>query len=410
MNKYPEASRAFALICTVVVAGVGGQTARAQSLVIEEVDSPARSASGQPNLYGSADGKVYLSWLEAAGESRQALRFAVFEGRRWSEPRTIVERDDLLANPANFPSIIALPGALVTHWPTKGPPGTHASGIRVASSTDEGESWSRPVTPHSDRSMVQHGFVSLLPWSNGRVLAVWLDGRSMKRQLIGGHGPAAGGTNLRYTTIGTNGEISEDELIDSRVCDCCQTSAALTSEGALVVYRGRSDEELRDISVVRFSRGGWSEPRLVNRDGWRIHGCPINGPSVAAEGRQVAVAWFTAANDAPRVNVAFSRDAGTTFGQPIRVDDSSPAGRVDVSMLSDGSALVSWLERMADGNELRVRRIHPDGSRDRSATLPASSGSEVTGFTQIARAGKHIVLAWTQSGKVRTALMKTSNR
>ena len=161
---------------------------------------------------------------------------------------------------------------------------------------------------------------------------------------------------LRHTTISAGGELSGEVVLDSRVCECCQTSAAQTSEGAVVVYRDRSEKEVRDISIVRFSRGRWTEPEIVHGDGWEIEGCPVNGPSVAASGRRVAVAWFTAAKDTPRVKIAFSEDAGASFGQPVQVDDGSPIGRVEVLMLRDGSAFVVWLERADKGAEVRARR------------------------------------------------------
>lgn len=213
--------------------------------------------------------------------------------------------------------------------------------------------------------------------------------------------------NLRYTTIDAKGRLSEEALLDSRVCDCCQTSAALTADGAIVVYRDRSEKEVRDISVVRFSKGQWTEPRTLNADGWEIHGCPVNGPSVSAEGKRVAVAWFTAAKETPRVKVAFSSDAGATFASPILVDEGSPVGRVDVLMLTDGSAIVSWLERTTKGGEVEVRRVKPDGSRDDATTVAESSAARVSGFPQMARSGNEIIFAWTAPGtpsRVRTAV------
>ena len=104
---------------------------------------------------------------------------------------------------------------------------------------------------------------------------------------------------------------ADEAVLDTRVCDCCQTSAAMTAEGPVVVYRDRSEGELRDISIARLRNGEWSEPRTVFRDGWEISGCPVNGPvDRRRSGRRLAVAWFTAANDMSRVKLAFSDDAG----------------------------------------------------------------------------------------------------
>ena len=115
----------------------------------------------------------------------------------------------------------------------------------------------------------------------------------------------------------------------------------------------------------------------------------------------------TAAKDTPKVKVIFSSDAGASFGQPIVVDDGSPVGRVDVVMLTNGTALVSWLERTARGGEVKVRLVRPDGSNSQAITVAESSVARATGFPQMALAGDQIILAWTDPGtpsRVRTAV------
>ena len=413
MFNLKQASRIFLFIFITTAVSAHSQQMTVPALTIQQIDSPAQAGSGQPNLYASADGRVYLSWIESVDEKRRAVRFAVRKDGRWSEPRTIIEGEDLLVNSADFPSLVALPGgALVAHWPVKGEPGTHASSIRIARSTDGGKTWSRPVIPHTDRSMVEHGFVSMVALPDGRVAALWLDGRNMK-EASHGSSEAMGETHLRYTIFGQDGRASEDTLIDPRVCDCCPTSAALTSEGPIAFYRDRSDKEVRDISVVRFVKGKWTEPRTMSTDGWEIQGCPVNGPSVAGDGQRVAVAWFTAPKETPRVKIAFSNDAGATFGQPIQVDDATPAGRADVVMLSDGSALVSWIDRTPNGGEIKVRRVKPDGSRGESLMLAESNSLRATGVPQMVRAGNEVLFAWTQPGtpsKVQVAVAKITGR
>jgi len=408
MCNFIRATLTLVLVHMVVAVNALGQSTVVPSLSIQEIDSPSGAGSGEPNLHVSADGRIYLSWIEPAGEKRRALRFAVRNGSKWSEARTIVEGENLLVNWADFPSLVALPdGALVAHWLVKGSPDSHTYDINIARSTDGGKTWSKPVVPHRDGTKTEHGFVSMLPWAAGGAGAIWLDGRNFKENANAGHGSSTNEMTLRYATIGDKGQLSEEVQLDSRVCDCCQTSAALTSEGPIVVYRDRSEKEIRDISVVRLVKGRWTQPRTVSADGWEIHGCPVNGPSVSADEKQVAVAWFTAAKETQRVKVVFSSDAGATLASPIVVDEGSPVGRVDVLMLSDGSALVSWLERTAKGGEVKVRRVRPDGSRDEATTVADSSAARSSGFPQMARAGDQVIFAWTDPGtpsRVRTAV------
>ncbi|MGE0130343.1 MAG: sialidase family protein [Blastocatellales bacterium] len=372
-----------------------------------ELPSPAGAGSGQPNLTVSPDGRVYLSWIERLGEGRFSLRFATLEKAMpekygWSEPRVIAEGANWFVNWADFPSMIALPdGSLAAHWLVKSGTGTYAYDVNISRSFDGGKTWSKPFVPHRDGTQTEHGFVSLFAAKDRSLAAVWLDGREMKAGE-GGHGH--GNMTLRYAKITRDGALTGEAALDAKVCECCQTSAAMTAEGPVVVYRDRSDQELRDISVIRLKDGKWSQPRSVAQDGWQLNGCPVNGPAVAASGRRVAVAWFTAAGNTPRVKMAFSNDAGATFGEPVTVDDGAPVGRVDVLLLSDGNAMVCWLEKLPSGGEVRVRRVMPDGKRDQFTTIAPSGTARSNGFPQMARAADTLVFAWT-GARVFTATM-----
>jgi hypothetical protein len=367
------------------------------SAQVRELPSPAGPGSGQPNLAVSPGGRVYLSWIERIGEGRFSLRFAVKEDGGWSEARVIAEGANWFVNWADFPSMAVLPdGSLAAHWLVKSSPGTFDYDVTISRSFDGGKTWGRPFVPHRDGVKAEHGFVSLFAAQDGALSAVWLDGREMKPG-DGGHdgGHGHGDMTLRYVKVKRDGTLTDKAALDTRVCECCQTSAAMTAEGPVVVYRDRSEREVRDISIVRLRGGKWSAPRPVFEDNWQINGCPVNGPAVAARGRRVAVAWYTAAGDRPRVKLAFSDDAGKSFGAPVGVDGGNPVGRVDVLLLDDGGAAVCWLERVPGGGEVRVRRVGPDGTGGQAVTVSASGTARSNGFPQMARAGDKLIFAWT---------------
>jgi hypothetical protein len=203
--------------------------------------------------------------------------------------------------------------------------------------------------------------------------------------------------------------MTDGAALDPRACDCCQTDAALSAAGPLVVYRDRSEGEVRDIAITRLTGGSWTRPAIVHADDWVIAGCPVNGPAVAAVGRHVAVAWFTAARDTPRVNVAFSKDAGASFGEAFRVDAGDPVGRVDVLVMDDGAAVVTWLERADESADVRTRLIDADGTVRSSTRVASSRAERAAGFPRTVLAGQDgdlILYAWTDPGTptmVRTA-------
>ncbi|MFQ5651519.1 MAG: sialidase family protein [bacterium] len=379
-----------------------------------QIPVPARPGSGEPNLFSGEDGQLYLSWIEPAGTGR-ALRFSSLSQEAWSPPRTVAQGHNWFVNWADFPSLVAgKHRRLAAHWLVRSGAGHYAYDINISQSFDAGRSWSRAVVPHRDGTETEHGFVSLLPWPDGRLFAAWLDGRdfaspSNDHSRDNGAEPEMA---LRAAFLDEAGTVHHEQVLDRRTCECCQTSAALTEAGAIVAYRDRSGSEVRDISVVRMVDGKWRPPAVLYPDGWKIDGCPVNGPAVAAEGARVAIAWFTAAADTPRVKVVFSEDSGATFSSPVVANDGETIGRVDVCLLPDGSAFVAWMESTRTAGMVLARRIFASGRKSDVLVLGQTTASRASGFPQVASLGERVVVAWTETGekaKVRTAVIAMSN-
>lgn len=371
---------------------------------VSEVASPAGAGSRLPSLAPGPDGRLFLSWVEPGTADEHVLRFAERRpGGTWSAPVTIARGADWFLNWADFPSLAAFPdGSLAAHWLAKSGAGTYAYDIRVSRSADGGRTWGKPVTPHRDGVAAEHGFVSMAPAPDGLLGLFWLDGRNMTETN-------RGATALYSTTLGPDGTLTAETVLDDRVCDCCQTSAVRMENGeTVVVYRDRSDKEVRDISLVRVRDGKPSASRTVAADDWQIDGCPVNGPAVASEGRRLAVAWFTGAASKTRVRLAVSTDGGDSFGPPIDVDDGSPLGRVDVLALPSGATLVSWLEKADAEAQVRIRRIDRDGRREPSLVVARSTPARASGFPRMERSGDEVVIAWTGAAdppRVHTAVL-----
>jgi hypothetical protein len=341
-----------------------------------------------------------MSWIEPAADSGHALRFSILtfssSTAQWSAPRTIAQGKDFLVNWADFPSLIALPsGRLAAHWLQRTSGGKYSYVVRIAQSRDSGTTWSEPVVPHRDVSPTEHGFVSLFPAAADSLGAVWLDGRAFAIARSGGEEEM----QLIHTTLAPDNSLGTEQRLDSRICDCCQTAMAMTARGPVIVYRDRSPDEVRDISIMRQMDGVWGPPRRLHPDDWRIDFCPVNGPAISAHGDTVVVAWFTGSRDTARVQAIFSFDGGTTFAQPVRVDGGSPEGRVDVVLDARGRALVSWVERTGGENaEVRVRRVSSDGSLGESMSVASSSAARASGFPRMVAAGHDVIFAWTVPG------------
>jgi hypothetical protein len=402
--------RSTMMLCAaslLVIALASAANRPAATPPLSPIACPAGPGSREPNLTTLPDGRVLLSWLEPTDTTHLALRCAVYDERPWSGVSTVASGDSFFVNWADVPSVRPIgEHRLAAHWLSRGARGPNAHDVRVSQSEDGGHSWGTPVIPHRDGSATEHGFASLAA-DSGRALAVWLDGRKTEGHDEDAPGPSPDMT-LRAASVASDGSLHDEAELDARVCDCCPTAAVETDHGVLVAYRDRSAEEVRDIYVTRLEAGRWSKPHAVHADGWHIEGCPVNGPALAARGSHVAIAWYTAAADSPRVEVAFSDDAGDHFGRPTRVDDGDPIGRAGIALLADGSAVAVWLEASGHDALVRTRRISAAGTPAPAITVAKTSSGRATGCPRVARSGGTIVFAWTEPGtppRVRFATM-----
>lgn len=375
-------------------------TARAQaSHELSEWKLPVPGRAAQPDLVVTADGRLLLSWIEAGSGSAHALMFASFDGKTWDAPREIARGDDWFVNWADTPHLVATEdGALWAHWLRQSARAAYAYDVVLSRSGDGGKTWSSPLEINDDGTPTEHGFVSLWPQSRDTLGIAWLDGRNTAGEGHGGHEEHGGGAmTLRVANFDASLRKSAESELDPRTCDCCQTSAAMTAAGPLLVYRDRDGDEIRDIVVTRFDHGAWTLPRKVHDDRWMMPACPVNGPAVAADGMQAWVAWYTAAGDLPKVRVARSQDGGDSFSAPIELDSGLQVqGRVGVAVDGAG-AWVNWTREDAGGQSLWLAHYNADLSKElqRIEVARLQGRGRATGFPQMVASEDAVYLVWT---------------
>jgi hypothetical protein len=366
------------------------------------IDPPSAQGSLSPSLAIDREA-VLISWIEPT-KSGHRLVFSRFERARWSDPVPIVESDALIASWADVPTVTASNGVFLASFAEKsGEGGGYAYDVQLARSTD-GKRWKRLGPANDDHTRTEHGFVSVVPESAGTFRIFWLDGRATA---------SGGATALRTAIVGE--AVKEQAQIDDRACDCCATGAARAESGAVVAYRDRSADEIRDIALVRRAGDGFSSPQVVHDDGWKTTGCPVNGPAIDARKDEVAVAWTTGA-DRGHVRLAFSSNGGKTFGAPIEIatgtEGEAPIGRVSVALEGEGKAVVSWVSKLKDEAEISLRRASSDGRLGEPIRLGKTAGSRGSGFPKIVVLGGEIIAAWSEpgaKGKIRAVrLIKTA--
>ena len=338
-----------------------------------------------PRFSKGHDDRLVLSWMER-GETSAVLRYATLTDEQFTPAREVTTESRMFVNWADLPSVTTLSeDHWLAHWLRYSADKTYSYDVVVAQSFDDGDTWSEAIPAHTDGTPTEHGFVSVLGDENGALL-VWLDGRNT---------PASSMT-LRSAVITPESTRNSEQEIDNSVCDCCQTDIALAASGPIAVYRDRTREEIRDIYLSRRIDGQWQPGTRLFADNWQIAGCPVNGPSIIADGERVTIAWFSAADDKPVVRAILSSDSGQSFGDPVEIATGRIAGYVGLTAVDDHDAVVSWVARNDDGdNSLRLRRVSANGTA--GPVVDVGETSQLRVFPQLAYADGYLYLAWTTS-------------
>lgn len=375
------------------------------NLKITPIPLPIAQNCMFPNLTSTANDDLLLSWIYEP-DSITYLQTAQYKNGKWKEIQTAAQGTDWFVNWADFPAISQqADGTVLTHFLPKNSDETYGYDVAIIRSTNDGKEKLPPITPHRDSTATEHGFVSCFNVEKDKTGIVWLDGRNYaKAKNEAAHGHDHGGTEaemtLRFATINTAGKIADAAEIDPRVCSCCQTDAANFLDGTIVVYRDRSEKEIRDISYLIYQNGQWSQPQAVHHDGWQIAGCPVNGPAVAASDQQIAVAWYTEADDNPRVLLSVSDDIKNGFGAPIQMNEQPTIGRVDVQFIDDNQLLVSYLEKENEQAFLKIKRLNTDLEVLETISVAPYDAARSSGFPRMTRSTDGVYLAWTEAGEV----------
>lgn len=344
----------------------------APAITFEELAPPSPPGSVGVSLVRASSGTVWLSWIEMVGD-KESLRFSTFAPvlKNWSVPSNIKQDARFLSYewPTPIPAITAGDtGYATAAWFIGGASHNPERSAFVSQTTDAGRTWGseHPLTAEATTSIES---VALATLADGRILAAWLDGRDFHKRE----------KEVLQLFARVLGESGPDVLVDPSVARVRShlSLTAFPDGGALLAYHGHTDGNLTTVRTARFRGQTWDASKPLDSDVGRA-----TGPRLASDGGRVAVAWFTAANNNPRVLASFSPDAGARFLQPLRIDRGKPAGSVDTLILHDGALLVVWPE--GDGS-VWLRRVTPDFTTDAPVQLAPPGATIAKAVPRVAR-------------------------
>lgn len=373
-------------------------SAAPQFLAVEDRAIPAGPDSKQAHLSASDDGRLLLSWVEPEQKAGKTLKFSLYDGKTWSEPKTVISLPDIY----DLPKVIALnDGAFGAVWGTETKGKKDSSNeVYLSRSADGGLTWSKPVQANSDRTVKTARYnAHIAPLPDGKMAAFWSDARN--------HNKPNGTQYLMGTVMNTDGSVEADFAVDDDICSCCQLLPTRYKDKLYVTYRDRLPGDVRDIAVVPWPGIKAAQPVRVHKDNWVLPGCPGQNVGSSASAKRLGVAWFTAVGGKGKVQAAFAENPETGFGEPVNLDPKhKPQGEVKMVMLDDNRAAVHWIRKTQKGPELQLAVVSTDGKLLAESSLNKpdwKSKFEWPNLPAFTKAGDKTYFSWldTQTGRIR---------
>lgn len=406
--------RALTVICALVFAAatIAAQSSRSTAPVQPQTTLGVPEAvNATPSL--AVDGRTVAAvWtVSKEGVANVYLAMSTDAGATFSAPRRISDADgDATANNEQPPRVaLSRSGSnqiVTVLWSKRneGPQRTRRDVIRLARSENGGRTFTPTAFAHDSALSGARGWESLTVNPDGRIHAVWLDGRDAERKMAeAAHSgmPHKGlpPQDIYHGTFGADGR-SVESVIATGVCFCCKTAVAIDARGVVyAAWRHIFPGSMRDIAFARSTDGGRRfDPFVrVSEDNWELNGCPEDGPTLAVDqAGTIHIAWATLVNEGEPQKALFyatSKD-GTTFSRRVRlrVPAESTPGHPQLALTSEGGAAITWDEVVAGVRRVSFTKVSRNGTFEPVRTL---SADESAANPVIVRSETSMIVAWT---------------
>ncbi|GAB3969193.1 hypothetical protein GCM10028806_14830 [Spirosoma terrae] len=276
------------------------------------VSNPQSSAS-TPRLTTDAAGNPLLSWVEK-GEQTSKFYYALSTdgGRTFGEKKLVKTPATFSTHAEGMPKVAVKADGTVlavfeVQQPT--PESRFAGDLLYTLSTDQGKSWSEPISVHQDTSPgkkarpTTRSFSDVTRLPNGEIGIVWLDEKLPNRE----------GRPVLFAQTTKGAGFGSATVVDDNACQCCRTNVFVDAKKNIhLTYRDllpstqKGEIASRDISTAVSTDGGktFGKPQPVFADHWRVNACPHAGPVVAETKNGMAVTWFSGVDNSAGVRLA----------------------------------------------------------------------------------------------------------
>jgi hypothetical protein len=409
------------LIWTAAVTfAAAAQTMPAQTPVSLSVEA---RANANPSIAASGS-FVAVTW-SAATVSAMDVYAALSRdgGKTFSAPVRVNDvAGDARVNSELPPRIVLIPStakgavpSMVVVWTTKGAKGTR---IVSARSSDGGKTFSAAKDIPGSDAEGSRGWQSVAVDAKGRVLVMWLDHREagmMHHDSSKTSAPApkadpterAALSKLYFASL----DGSAATPIAKSVCYCCKTSLVASGNDVYGVWRNVYAGSQRDIAFTSSHDDGrtFAAPVRVSDDGWRLDGCPENGPALAVDAsHRVHVVWPTppdGKNGTPLALFYASTTDGKRFAARAEVPTHGAAAHGQIVIDASGNPVVAWDEIVNGARHIALARVRSSGKGPPSfAPIASPDAAADRGWPVLATVGKETFVAWVAGSGVGNAI------
>ncbi|MGX1354698.1 hypothetical protein AB7M49_008323 [Bradyrhizobium elkanii] len=245
--------------------------------------------------------------------------------------------------------------------------------VLTTRSTDGGRSFDAPKAITTNNESQRFEAIGFDP--AGAVFAAWLDKRN--RVPAQQRGQKYDGAGLFFASSEDGGATYSDaRLVADNTCECCRLALAFDGAGhPVVVFRNIFEGGVRDHAIVTFSNLATpGEIHRVSRDDWQIAACPHHGPSltISPEGTY-HVTWYTNGKARKGLFYARSRDGGKTFSDPLPVGQPNRSPSRPQIIAGPQGLVMAWKEFDGQKTTIDLMTSHDDGATWSKPTVIADT-------------------------------------
>lgn len=307
-------------------------------------------------LTADQEGLPYVSWVEIDSLKEKHFYFARFDGEKgkFGTKQIIPIQQNAAIHEEGMPKIaIKGNGDLFALYEISIPVEGSRFGLgdlRYVQSKDGGKTWSEPRSVDSeDLAQNKSGnFSNISRLKDGEIGIAWL-GSDPKSKYDA--------RPIKFSKTRPDGSMEKSRIVNYQGCQCCRTALASDANGAtFIAFRDLLENNIRDISFLRLEPDGTlADPaHSFSNDQWQVEGCPHNGPSIALNGNQINVTWFTNGENHLGVNFA----SLNPDGKMLEYHHLSEKGQfVQNSFMPDGTPIIAYNESYRKSDAVYSRII-----------------------------------------------------